>query len=591
MLLGIVIIGAVAGANTGYVQQQQPTGSVTTVQTTPSVPIISAKLEATRRQALPQLKTNLAELAERNRSDLLIVINEDLFNKLIQAAVGSQFNAGGLFQVTVINPQVVIKNGLIFAHLQAQLKPTNALLAFTTTLDIGARLMLEQKEDQTIVAKFQVEELQNVDAPTEPANGPTNGAASSPTPSSTPVPTQTPTPLPVPAFTAEQLSGLLPPLNLPLTLDFDQTLRPATIKQTKPVAYELTIEPRRMRGQFHIVQLLPLNHRVALLARLEKFSVKRAEPDNSPRSRDHGQTKVTPNDFQSNNFQKKQSTKSSTKPSSAKSSTKIAPQPSTESPNQRAKSSDNQQSTQPLAPAKPLAPVDEQLGAQLDNEIEDLAQRLQFRTDKNIFFRVERRFLSYLAEQVAKASSRDLLIKLLPSRVLSTKSDVGFAKYDNYLDIESGDGNIDLRDGDVESIQRGRISCFLDLIGQVQARARGKQLGFDYTTTPQIGITLKDQIIFIIEPAGNEFRLRPAAKQLNARFDISVPIPGIGRDFNTTQNVPFDASSAIKPIPLPNVLNTELNLLGKPRKLSLSNTAYRAEDDRFQFEADITLQK
>src|SRR5262249_10849810 len=140
------------------------------------------------------------------------------------------------------------------------------------------------------------------------------------------------------------------------------------------------------------------------------------------------------------------------------------------------------------------------------------------RAEKDFSIAIDGRFLSKLAEQLADASTRDVLIKVLPGRLYSSESNLGFAKYQNYLDLDGGTGYADLRQATIEEIDNGNIRMLIDMVGQVKAQAHGKQVGFAYNTTPEIGMKMHDHITLVLEGAGGQFQLRPTAKQLTAHL-------------------------------------------------------------------------
>jgi hypothetical protein len=213
---------------------------------------LSASLEQERLAALPELKAKLEQLQQRERGDLVFIINEALFNKVLSELTEMKFNAGGLFNVAIAEPHVILKNGLMIARMNAQLIPTNSLFNITSNLAVTARLIVEQDESEALVAKMQVIELTPISA----SNPDQKDSQSAPT------------------ISPQQLSSLLPPLKLPLELDFDHTFRPEGIKQSKPIAYEINAQPRRIQGHFEIIELLPLSGRLVALARVRNLAIK-----------------------------------------------------------------------------------------------------------------------------------------------------------------------------------------------------------------------------------------------------------------------------------------------------------------------------
>lgn len=222
--------------------------------------------------------------------------------------------------------------------------------------------------------------------------------------------------------------------------------------------------------------------------------------------------------------------------------------------------------------------------ASLDDEINALASDLA--TQKDLAVTIDRRFLTKLAEQFARASTRDVQIKLLPGRIHSSESDLGFAKYSNYLDLDGGEGSVDLRQATIEEINNDRIHLFIDAAGQLQAQAHGKQIGFTFTTQPKIGVSLRDRVALAIDTAGGEFRLRPLPKKLNVHLDILVPVPSLGTSVNASRDLAVDAALS-RPIPLPRVISTRVNLPGRERQVVLIDTGYQAANNKLKLDASI----
>ncbi len=505
-----LLIATILSFNSFPLQAQTPsikenqTSQQTSELHSKTLPIISETLQQERLNALPELKIKLEQMQKHSRADLFLIFNERFFTNLLVELTKTKFKASSLFDVNVTSSRVVFLNGLALAQLQAKLISTSALLDITTVLNLTAKLSVEQNEKNLLVAKFQLVDIQ----------------VANPEASTTPPPT---------AISAEQLGKLLPPVTLPLELDFDRTFQPDKFSQTKPIAYEVTSEARRVQGRFKIIDLLPLNGRLVLLAKVQDLAITQGQ---------EGKKKNRP------------------KPSPASFIT--------------------------YQQEKNLLSANE-----LDKQIDGLGAFLVSKTDFSV--NIKRYFLDLLIDQFAQSSSRDVIIKVMHSRVMSSKSDLGFAKYENYLDIENGDGAVDLRDAEIQSMRDGQISLFIDAVGQIQAQARGKQIGFNYDATPQIGVSLRDQIAFTFEQIGQDFQIKPVAKKISIHLDIRVPVQMIGRDINTSQTVSVDTASLIKPVILPRVINTDLVLPQGRQTITLTEVNYKIENDQLLFGANLTF--
>lgn len=486
-------------------EQKQQSSQINEQDTISKFPSLNETLEQERLSSLTELKTKLEQIKKRNRADLFLIFNEKFFNSLLAELTKTKFNAGNFFEITVEKSKMTFLNGIALAQIQAKLTSTNSLLDLTTLLNVTAKLFIEQDEKNSLVAKFQIIDVKSANSESTLA----------------------------PPVSAEQLGKLLPPVTLPLELDFDRTFQPDKFSQTKPVAYEVTSEARRIKGHFKIIDLLPLSGRLVLLAKVQDLSITQGQVRGKKRNQN-----ATSND---------------------------APNPT------------------PIN----FFTYQEKSLAQLDSQINELSANLISKTDFSII--VQRYFLDLLADQLAQSSTRDLIIKVMRSRVMSSKSDLGFAKYENYLDIENGDGFLDLKDAEVQSLRDGQISLFLDAVGQIQAQAKGKQIGFEYDANPQIGVSLRDNITFVFEQIGQDFQIKPVSKKISVHLDIKVPVQMIGKDVNTSQNVSVDTATIIKPIILPKVIDTNLSLPQGNKTITLTDVNYKTENEQLIFGANLNF--
>ncbi len=201
--------------------------------------LLESTLEQERLAALPALREKLSDPTLRERADITIILDESLFNKVLAEYSNRTFGSNSLFQVKLHNPQAWFRNALALIVLEVELISSNPLLSGLGRLQATARLHLTEEEGR-LLARMQIVSLES--------------AASS-------------------GLSPEQLSSILPPLNIPLQFDFDKTIQPESIKQSSPIAFEATIEPRRISGRVEIIDLLPLEGRLALFARVRNLNV------------------------------------------------------------------------------------------------------------------------------------------------------------------------------------------------------------------------------------------------------------------------------------------------------------------------------
>ena len=226
----------------------------------------------------------------------------------------------------------------------------------------------------------------------------------------------------------------------------------------------------------------------------------------------------------------------------------------------------------------------------LDAEISTLSSDLSTTQNgiRNDFaVTIDRRLLSEIATRFARASQVDVRIKVLPGRLFSSTSDLGFAKYQNYLDIVGGGGALDLRDARALSVSDGRVVVYADLSGRLKTEAKGRHIGFNYTTEPDIGVTLRDQIPFSLEPSGVGFHLRPTAKNVTAKLNINVPVSISGSNLSTNRDVQLNTASILKPIPLPSLIDQQM----QERQLVIERLFYSAEAGKLRLGGRVAFLK
>lgn len=211
-----------------------------------------------------------------------------------------------------------------------------------------------------------------------------------------------------------------------------------------------------------------------------------------------------------------------------------------------------------------------------DDEIATLSSDLntiQNGTKNDFAVTLDRRLLNEIATRFARASQVDVRIRVLPGRLFSSTSDLGFAKYHNYLDIVGGGGTLDLKDARVLSVSGGRVVVYADLGGRLKTEAQGRHIGFKYTTEPEIGVVVRNQLPFSLEPSGTGFHLRPTAKNVTARLNINIPVSISDRNLSTDREVQLNTASILKPIPLPSLVDPQM----QGHKLVIEQLSYSAD--------------
>lgn len=202
-------------------------------------PSLESRLEQERLAALPALREKLSDPTLRDRADVSIILDESLFNKVLAEYSNRSFGSSGLFEIRLHNPKAEFRNALALILAEIEVVSSNPLLSGLGRLKAAARLNLTE-DDGLLSARMQIVGLES--------------ASNS-------------------SLSPEQLNPILPPFQIPLQFNFDKTIQPEPIRQSSPLAFEATIEPRRVSGRMEIIELLPLEGRLVVLARIRNLAV------------------------------------------------------------------------------------------------------------------------------------------------------------------------------------------------------------------------------------------------------------------------------------------------------------------------------
>ncbi|MCS6886389.1 MAG: hypothetical protein RMM17_06775 [Acidobacteriota bacterium] len=218
----------------------------------------------------------------------------------------------------------------------------------------------------------------------------------------------------------------------------------------------------------------------------------------------------------------------------------------------------------------------------LDAEIASLSKDLSIeKADSDFVISLDRRFIDELASKFAHSSQEDLTVKIFPSRLFSFTSDLGITTTQNYLDITSGSGSLNIKEARIISISNGRINTYLSLSGKLRSTVQGKYFGFGYTAEPDIRVVMQEHLPLCLETAGKNSQLRPTAKTLTAKVDFSLPISVLGTNLDTARELQLNAASLLKPVSMPSNIKFE--------KISIENITYTAEQGKLKLHGKLSL--
>ncbi|MDX2043081.1 MAG: hypothetical protein SF097_17815 [Acidobacteriota bacterium] len=201
----------------------------------------------------------------------------------------------------------------------------------------------------------------------------------------------------------------------------------------------------------------------------------------------------------------------------------------------------------------------------LENEIFQLGALLT--TDSDVRLRLGRNVLGSLLANIAGQQNPDMNFKLKQGRVRTNEINAGIS-ITNYTDVESGEGQADISELNVETIADNKINVRLSGQGVVDARVKGKEFGVPYGLSPRTNFTVKDQLVpleFLSDNGKAIFRAVPGSTlPINLRFALTVA----GKEIGVNRSEAVQIDRWLNRIELPALLNREILL---PRKMEIDD--------------------
>lgn len=198
--------------------------------------------------------------------------------------------------------------------------------------------------------------------------------------------------------------------------------------------------------------------------------------------------------------------------------------------------------------------------AALESEIVQLGAELFAEGDVRL--RLGRNIISSLLASIAGQQNPDLNFKLKQGRLRTNEISAGVS-ITNYTDVESGEGQADVSELKIESINADKLNLRLSGQGTIDARVKGREFGVPYGLSPRTTFVIQDQPIplqFVSENDKLYFRAVPGSMlPINMRFSLNVA----GKDFGINRMELAPVDRWLSKIELPALLNREIMLPSK----------------------------
>ncbi len=239
--------------------------------------------------------------------------------------------------------------------------------------------------------------------------------------------------------------------------------------------------------------------------------------------------------------------------------------------------------------------------AALESEIARMSEGLM--ADGDLRLRFNRRVINALLTQIAAAHSSDFDLRLKRGRLRTEEATV-VVKVTNYTDVESGAGQADISQLNIERIADGKINLRVSGQGELDAKLRGREYGIPYSLSPHITFVISDQNLpleFASEGERIILRATPGSTlPISVRFSTTVA----GREVGINRNSVIPADQWLNRIELPTFFGREFSL---PRRMevdaggnlyvtekqalkyTLSNLRLRTKDDALDIVADFKV--
>jgi len=211
--------------------------------------------------------------------------------------------------------------------------------------------------------------------------------------------------------------------------------------------------------------------------------------------------------------------------------------------------------------------------------------------------------INMLLARVANRTLADIHIDFLPTRPLwkEDKSVFGIG-YTNFVDIDSGAFNIDLKKFQFTSFSNNIINAQIEIEGTGSIGVSGKYSGVSAHSIPRVHFYLDEEIQFTVSTADSDYiRLMPISKTVMLKSKITIAL--LGWNIPYYKEIPLQATDLIKPVLIPSALRSEIvfplpaaqygseRLEFVKRYLRFSKSSVRANDNGLEYRSNIDFEK
>jgi hypothetical protein len=211
--------------------------------------------------------------------------------------------------------------------------------------------------------------------------------------------------------------------------------------------------------------------------------------------------------------------------------------------------------------------------------------------------------INTLLARVANCTLADIHIDFLATCPLwkEEKSVFGIS-YTNFVDVDTGSFNIDLKKFIFTSFSNNIINAQIEIEGTGSISVSGKYTGVSAHSTPQVHFYLDEDIQFTVSAADSDYiKLIPIPKTAILKSKITIAL--LGWNIPYYKEIPLQVTDLIKPVLIPSAIRSEIvfplpaaqygaeRLDFVKRYLRFSKSSVRANDNGLEYRSNIDFGK
>ncbi len=232
-----------------------------------------------------------------------------------------------------------------------------------------------------------------------------------------------------------------------------------------------------------------------------------------------------------------------------------------------------------------------------------ISKQYKIPVGNDLIFRTQHYALNKIFNTIANHHTEDVYIHFENSpNFFSEKKTVVGISYTNSINTDSGLIKMDIKKFNLNRIHNNTIDCDISISGTGKISISGVYTGVKARATPEIELTLDENLAFEIIPGMNDqIVLTPKPKLLNMKTKFTINL--LSWKLPYSKNFAFQTKDLLKPIALPLIFTTEFNLPpisqsnktsnspAKTYRIRMNNSKINAQNNTIEYRADIKLDK